>query len=156
MYKPFIAFLVSFVLGSLCLLSLIPFAISSARIDSWLVRAKDAGNPAQVAEFLGRYQADLQASGRIEGRYSSVFHYPGTYMPTYIRAIDGLVQRAEALTLQSSEATSYQMGLVNLEKDLGDIEAAAWGVWFASAGIWLAVTSLILLLLPLVVLMFSL
>lgn len=131
--------------GTILLLILIPFAISSARIDSWLVRAKDAGNPAQVSEFLGEYRTALQEAGRVEGKFYTVFHYPGSYMPTYIRAVDGLVQRANALALQSPQETSYQMGLVNLEKDLGDIEAAAYDVWFAYTGVWLEAAGLVLL-----------
>lgn len=110
--------------------------ISSARIDSWLERAKDAGNPAQVAEFLTNYKKALDDAGRIDKKYSSVFRYPGTYMPVYIRAVDGLIQRAEDLSVQNPTDTSYQMGLVNLEKDLGDIETAAYGVWFAYTGVW--------------------
>ena len=112
-------------------------AISSARIDSWLLRAKDAGNPAQVAEFLGNYKEALYKNNRVEGKYCTLFRYPGSYMPTYIRAIDGLIARAEALALQDPTDESYQMGLINLEKDLGDIEGTAFGVWVAHGGwIW--------------------
>lgn len=114
-------------------------SISSSRIDSWLHRAKDAGNPAQVAEFLQNYKTSLDDAGRIGNRYYTLFKYPGTYMPVYIRAVDGLIERAQALSIQSPTDTSYQMGLVNLEKDLGDIEAVAYSVWFANGGFWVVI-----------------
>ena len=110
---------------------LIVNGIQSARIDSWLERAKDAGNPQQVAEFLKNYKAELYAANRVEGKYTSWQQKPGGYMPIYIRAIDGLIARAEALAIQNPTDTSYQMGLINLEKDLGDISPAAWSVWVA-------------------------
>jgi hypothetical protein len=121
--------------------------IGSAKIDSWLNRAKGAGNPAQVAEFLGNYEGSLYQANRVEGKYASVFKYPGTYMPTYLRTIDGLIERAKALAVQDATQTSYQMGLVNLEKDLGDIESAAWAVWFANGG-WIAVWGIVVFLFP--------
>lgn len=113
-----------------------PACINAESINSWLLRAKDAGNPQQVAEFLGEYKDSLGSHNLIENKYSSVFHYPGTYMPRYVRAIDGLVQRAKDLSTQSPSDTSYQMGLVNLEKDLGDIDAVAYDIWIADIG-WL-------------------
>lgn len=110
--------------------------VSSDRTNSWLDRAKDAGNPSQVAEFLAEYKKALYTDGKVEGKYTSVFHYPGTYMPTYLRAVDGLIQRAKDLEKQNPTDTSYQMGLVNLEKDLGDIKGTAYSVWVADIG-WL-------------------
>ncbi len=124
-----------------CLAVVIPNAISFARIDSWLERAKDAGNPAQVAEFLANYKADLDEAGLIKGKYYTFFKYPGTYMPTYIRAIDGLIERARALNNQSAIDTSYQMGLVNLEKDLGDLDVVAYLVWQAGGGVFWVISS---------------
>lgn len=111
--------------------------------NSYLERAKDAGNPQQVAEFLTEYKEALRKNNMIEGKYQSVFKYPGGYMPTYIRAVDGLIERANSLAKQSSVDTSYQMGLVNLEKDLGDIETAADRVWIASGG-WIIIVLSIL------------
>ena len=111
--------------------------ISSSRANSWMDRAKDAGNPAQVAEFLNEYKQTLNQMDRVEGKYYTIFKYPGTYMPTYIRAVDGLIERATALSKQASTDESYQMGLINLEKDLGDLEPVAFLVWGASGGfIW--------------------
>lgn len=112
--------------------------IESSKINSWLQRAKDAGNPAQTAEFLVNYKQALHDANRVENKYATLFKYLGTYMPIYIRAIDGLIVRAEALSIQDATQTSYQMGLVNLEKDLGDIEPTAWSVWFANGG-WIGV-----------------
>ena len=107
-------------------------------IDSWLERAKDAGNPAQVVEFLTNYENALYSADKVNDKYSSVFKFPGSYMPTYIRAVDGLIERAKALAIQNPTETSYQMGLINLEKDLGDIEATAFSVWVADGG-WIIV-----------------
>ena len=109
-------------------------SISYGRTDAWLTRAKDAGNPAQVAEFLGEYEESLQDRDLIDGKYYSVFKYPATDMNTYVRVIDGLVARAIALSQQDASDESYQMGLINLEKDLGDIDARAFSVWHASGG----------------------
>jgi len=114
--------------------------IDSARTDAWLVRAKDAGNPAQVAEFLVNYKSALYNIGRVEGKYVSLFKYPGDSMTIYIRTVDGLIQRAKDLSIQNPTETSYQMGLVNLEKDLGDIETASYAVWIASGGFWIMPT----------------
>ena len=111
--------------------------ISYGRTDSWLVRAKDAGNPAQVAEFLGNYTDSLISRDLINGRYYSIWKYPATDMVTYLRIIDGLILRAEMLSQQQPDKESYQMGLINLEKDLGDIDARAFSVWVASGGFWL-------------------
>ena len=137
--------LFSVVLLTACIFVTAVNAIAARSIESWLYRAKDAGNPAQVAEFLTNYKQALYDSDRIERRYTSLFKYPGTYMPTYIRAIDGLIARAKDLSVQDATQTSYQMGLVNLEKDLGDIEPAAWSVWFASGG-WIAAWGLFITL----------
>ena len=119
-------------------------AVSANMIDSWLSRAKDAGNPAQVSEFLSNYTQALYENDRVEGKYTSLFKYPGGKMTVYIRAIDGLKDRANALATQSPDETSYQMGLVNLEKDLGDIETAAYSVWFAGGGFWIMLLCIIL------------
>lgn len=141
-----VVFFVFLVLLIACIVVTTVNGIAASRIESWLNRAKDAGNPAQVAEFLTNYKQDLYDSNKVEGKYASLFKYPGTYMPTYIRAIDGLIVRAEELAVQDATQTSYQMGLVNLEKDLGDIEPAAWSVWFASGG-WIAVWGLVITIL---------
>lgn len=130
--------LVMVVIAILLTITWISNTVSSARIDSWLSRAKSAGSPAQVAEFLTNYKQALSEANRIEGKYSSFWKYPGNYMPVYIRAIDGLIDRANALAIQNSTDESYQMGLINLEKDLGDIEAVAFGVWNASGG-WIII-----------------
>lgn len=146
--KGYLAIFLSIILDVVIII-LIMNAISSQRIDSWLDRAKYAGTPQQVAEFLTNYRQALDDAGRIDEKYYSVFRYPGTYMPIYVRAVDGLIIRAEALAKQSPDDTSYQMGLVNLEKDLGDIESAAYRVWNAYTGIWLwiiLVVSIILLM----------
>ena len=128
---------------SLIVLSIIPIqnAVRCGSIDSWLERAKDAGNPGQVSEFLVNYKVALNTAGLVEGKYSSVFRYPATYMPVYVRTIDGLIGRANALTVQNPTDTSYQMGLVNLEKDLGDMNSAAFSVYYAYWG-WLYVALL--------------
>ena len=113
---------------------LIQASISYGRTDAWLTRAKDAGNPAQVAEFLSNYKASLEDRGLVAGKYYSVWKYPATDMPTYVRVIDGLSLRAKELAKQNYTDESYQMGLINLEKDLGDIDARAFSVWFAHGG----------------------
>lgn len=118
--------------------------ISYGRTDAWLYRAKDAGNPAQVAEFLREYKVSLHERNLINGKYYSVWKYPATDMSTYSKIIDGLIDRASALSIQHPTEESYQMGLINLEKDLGDIDARAFSVWFAHGG-WLLVISMILL-----------
>ena len=117
--------------------------IKNSKIDSWLIRAKDAGNPQQVEEFLRNYGESLEKADYVEGKYASVFKYPGTYMPTYMRAIDGLAERAHDLSRQAPTDLSYQMGLVNLEKDLGDIEQIAGDVWEANGG-WIVIVVTIL------------
>lgn len=108
--------------------------ISSGRIDSWLGRAKDAGNPAQASEFLLEYKTALYEADRVLGKYYTIWKYPASDMETYIRVVDGLAERAEALAIQNPSDESYQMGLINLEKDLGDIDARALSVWEASGG----------------------
>lgn len=132
--------------------------IRNSSIDSWLVRAKDAGNPGQVSEFLKNYKETLYESDMVKGKYSSVFKYPGTYMPVYIRTVDGLVERANALSKQNPTDTSYQMGLVNLEKDLGDIELIAGSIWIASGG-WMVIIATIigwiLIIVALIIIVFS-
>ncbi len=125
-------FFICLVVALLASVSMIINNIKYRSIDSWLGRAKDAGNPQQVAEFLANYKEALYRAGLVEGCYYNIFRYPGTYMPTYIRAVDGLINRATDLTQQSSADTSYQMGLVNLEKDLGDLEAVSAEAWLAS------------------------
>ena len=118
-------------------------AIEYGRVDSWLNRAKDAGNPNQVSEFLTNYKQALSDKHLIEGKYYSVFKYPGKYMPVYIRAVNGLIERGEALVIQTPTDTSYQMGLINLEKDLGDLESVAFSVWLANGGIIIVVLCVI-------------
>lgn len=108
--------------------------ISCNRVDYWLHRAKDAGSPAQVAECLIKYEQALSNKNYIKNKYLTIFKYPASSMEIYKVAIDGLIIRAEALAEQNPTDTSYQMGLVNLEKDLGDIEASAFTVWQASGG----------------------
>ena len=117
---------------------LVSYIIAYDRIDSWLERAKDAGKPAQVAEFLTAYKESLAEKDLIEGKYYSLWRYPATKMSIYIRVIDGLIERAESLSSQSPNDESYQMGLINLEKDLGDIDARAFSVWFSYGG-WVVV-----------------
>lgn len=108
--------------------------ISNDRVDSWLTRAKDAGNPEQAAEFLGEYNDALYARNKVDGKYYTVFKYPATKMETYIDVIGGLEQRAADLAEQRATDESYQMGLINLEEDLDDINARSWSVWFAGGG----------------------
>ena len=136
--KKSIILLVFSILLVLSIVISIKAAIFSASIDSWMKRAQDAGNPAQVAEFLNEYKEALTQANLIEGRFYTIFDYPGTYMPIYIRAVNGLIERAKALTIQNPTEESYQMGLINLEKDLGDLAPTAWLVWGASGGwLWL-------------------
>ncbi len=108
--------------------------INCSRVDYWLHRAKDAGSPAQVAQCLSSYGQALETKDYIHGKYLTIFKYPGSSMEIYKVAIDGLITRAKALAIQDPTDTSYQMGLVNLEKDLGDIEPSAFTVWGASGG----------------------
>ena len=109
-------------------------SIDNSRVDSWLDRARDAGNPEQVAEFLGEYKAALYAKNRVDGQYYTIWKYPASDMETYVSIIDGLTQRAEALAEQTAVMDSYQMGLINLEKDLDDIDARSFSAWFANGG----------------------
>lgn len=118
--------------------------ISYGRTDAWLTRAKDAGNPTQVSEFLGEYKTSLVEQDLVDGKYYTLWKYPATDMNTYIRIIDGLTERANALSRQSALDESYQMGLINLEKDLGDIDARAFSVWFASGGFVVVIPVVIL------------
>jgi len=132
-----------FIMLSLAIVALIVIlitaAINAGRVDAWLVRAKDAGTPTQVSEFLTAYKNALTDEQYVEGKYTSIFHYPATKMSVYLRTVDGLIQRAGELSRQSAVDTSYQMGLLNLEKDLGDIETAAFSVWLASGGVWIVI-----------------
>lgn len=126
--------------------------VYSSRVDSWLARAQAAGNPAQAAEFLGEYKSSLHEA-KMDDKYACIFRYPGCYVPTYLRVVDGLIERASVLSSQSPNDTSYQMGLVNLEKDLKGLESVAWGVWFTEGG-WIKVWSAWLLwLIPFVLLL---
>ena len=111
--------------------------VSYGRTDSWLERAKDAGNPQQVAEFLTEYKTSLLDRDLVVGHYYIFWKYPATKMEIYLRVIDGLIDRANDLALQNPTDTSFQMGLTNLEKDLGDIEATAFSVWKAEGGIFI-------------------
>ena len=120
------------------LVVLINCSITYGRVDSWLERAKDAGKPAQVAEFLTAYKESLAEKDLVEGKYYTLWKYPATEMSIYIRVIDGLIERAQSLSSQSPTDESYQMGLINLEKDLGDIDARAFSVWFSYGG-WVIV-----------------
>ena len=130
--------------------------IKATAPDKWLTRAKDAGNPSQVAEFLETYKLELFKANRVEGSNTSVWRYAATKMEVYVRALDGLIERAKALAQQVPTETSYQMGLINLEKDLGDIEAASAAVWYVDIGYFLVVVSSIsILLLILALLMVS-
>ena len=111
--------------------------IESNHADKWLERAKDAGKPAQVAEYLTEYRVKLYELDRVDGKYYELFRYPSSQMEIFIDVIDGLIGRAEALAAQTAEDTSYQMGLVNLEEDLDDIEPRAFSAWFAMGGfVW--------------------
>lgn len=113
---------------------LIVAQISNDRVDSWLIRAKDAGNPGQAAEYLGEYNDALYARNKIDGKYYTVFKYPATKMEIYVDVISGLKQRAADLSEQQATDESYQIGLINLEEDLDDIDARSWSVWFAGGG----------------------
>lgn len=106
--------------------------IESSNTDYWLYRAQAAGNPQQVSEYLTNYKDGLYSHNLVNDKYYSVFKYPATYMPTYINVIDGLIQRANDLSKQSPNETSFQMGLTNLETDLSDITAEAFEVWCSS------------------------
>lgn len=124
--------------------------INNDRIDSWLERARDSGNPQQTVEFLTNYKEALTQNDMIAGKYKSIFKYPATKMDVYIRTIDGLADRAKELSKMVSTDTSYQMGLLNLEKDLGDVDTAASSVWRASGG-WILVLFIIIMWLATIV-----
>jgi len=131
--------LASLAVGLVLSVLLVVASIDNSRVDSWLHRAKDAGNPEQVAEFLGEYKDALYAKDRVDGQYYTIWKYPASDMETYVNIIDGLKQRAVALAEQTAVDESYQMGLINLEEDLDDIDARSFSVWFANGGYVLAI-----------------
>ena len=108
--------------------------IDSARTNYWLHRAQVAGNPSQTAEYLMEYKGALYENNLVTNRYSTIFRYPASSIGQYIRVIDGLAERALALSTQDHNAESYQMGLINLETDVNDLFPIAFLVWGASGG----------------------
>jgi len=141
MYK---LFYIGGIVVSLLLISIVFVNyVTYNRIDSWLERAKDAGNPQQAAEFITKYKSALIEFDLVDGKYYSFFKYPATKMDIYVKVLDALVDRANNLALQISTDTSFQMGLTNLEKDLGDIEARAFSVWLARGGIFILILGII-------------
>ena len=107
--------------------------VQAGNIDGWVTRAKDAGNPQQTAEFLREYTQAVLRHPNSDG-YTCIWRYPNCNVPRYLRAVEGLIVRAEDLSRQAATDLSYQQGLLNLEKDLGDLEAVGFGLWWGGGG----------------------
>lgn len=125
----------------------IPNNIQANRIDSWLIRAQQAGNSTQVSQYLTNYKIDLYENNKVNGQYTTLFKYSGSSMEIYIQTVDGMIERADSLSSQSANDSSYQIGLVNLKTDIQSISPAALLVWEASGGIiweWIAVLTLLI------------
>jgi hypothetical protein len=124
-----ILFLVAIVTTTICATA----AINNAAVDRWLGKAQAAGNPAQTAEFLGYYKDGLMEKYS-PNQYYDVFRYPSTQFKVYYRVIDGLIARANDLSSMKSTDTAFQMGLLNIEKDINDIGQHSFDGWIAAGG----------------------
>lgn len=106
------------------LLNIAVGSIDAGRVDSWLDRAQSAGSPEQVVEYLSSYKTEL-VDKRYDDMYMSTFRYPASSVKIYIDVLDGLIDRAYILSTQDPRTDVYQMGLINLETDLNDLEPGA-------------------------------